>query len=304
MSPSLVVVLLNWNSYEHTANCIRSLQACTGTPFDIIVVDNGSTDDSGLQIHTEFPSIIYLPAPSNEGFAGGNNRGFHYAIANGYTYAMMLNNDVFVEPNFITELVNYMDMHLNVGAIQPKIFFNNNRKKLWNGGSYFLGLFGWTYSKRYMRTEGPLQNEFQEVDWITGCALLTRTSILKELGLLNEQYFIYFEDVDFSFRIRAAGHTLIFHPKSVIYHIAGMANKAKKKGIEGYANPIVHYLNFRNNIWFLRTWTKWYHLPTTILTQFAYTLSIMLYFALRWRWIKLASMLKGIYHGVTKNSIG
>ena len=88
MNSSLVVVLLNWNSYEHTANCIRSLQDCTGAPFDIIVVDNGSTDGSGLQIHTDFPSIIYLPAPTNEGFAGGNNRGFQYAIENGYQYVI------------------------------------------------------------------------------------------------------------------------------------------------------------------------------------------------------------------------
>jgi GT2 family glycosyltransferase len=131
---------------------------------------------------------------------------------------------------------------------------------------------------------------------------LVRTSIVKQIGALNDHFFIYYEDVDFSFRIRAAGYKLMFHPNSVIYHIAGMANKAKVKGKEGYANPYVHYLNFRNHIWVLRAYTKWYQWPTTFITLIAYSLAIMLYFVARWRWTKLAMMLKGILHGFTKQS--
>jgi GT2 family glycosyltransferase len=299
----VAIILLNWNSYEHTANCIASLQKVTPANFDVIVVDNGSKDGSGLALQQKFTQIKYIQAPTNLGFAGGNNKGFEYAIAYGYQYALMLNNDTFVEPNFLALLVSYLDSHPTVGAIQPKIFFNNNRQKIWNGGSYFLSWLGWTYSKNYMRSAGPAQNKFAEVDWITGCALLVRTSIVQKIGALNDNFFIYYEDVDFSFRIRQAGYKLMFHPQSVIYHIAGMANKAKVKGKEGYANPYVHYLNFRNHIWVLKTYIKWYQWPTTLLTLFAYSLAIMLYFVLRWRITKLAMMLKGIYHGFTKQSI-
>lgn len=302
MDKRTAIILLNWNSYEHTANCIASLQQVTPANFDVIVVDNGSSDGSGTMLKQNFAHIKYIQAPTNLGFAGGNNKGFEYAIAHGYEYSLMLNNDTFVEPNFLELLTNYMDAHKNVGAIQPKIFFNNNRQKIWNGGSYFLSWLGWTYSKNYMRTAGPAQNNFAEVDWITGCALLVRTSIVQQIGALNDHFFIYYEDVDFSFRIREAGYKLIFHPQSVIYHIAGMANKAKVKGKEGYANPYVHYLNFRNHIWVLRTYTKWYQWPTTFITLIAYSFAIMLYFVVRWRITKLAMMLKGIYHGFTKQS--
>jgi GT2 family glycosyltransferase len=302
LEKKVAIILLNWNSYEHTANCIESLSAVRPANFDILVVDNGSTDGSGTALQNKFNHIIYLPNATNEGFAGGNNRGFAYAIEHDYAYSLMLNNDVFVEPNFLDLLVNYLEANPAVGAIQPKIFFNSNRQKVWNGGSYFLSWLGWTYSKNYMRAAGPTQSKFAQVDWITGCALLVRTSIVKQIGALNDHFFIYYEDVDFSFRIRAAGYKLMFHPDSVIYHIAGMANKAKVKGKEGYANPYVHYLNFRNHIWVLRAYTKWYQWPTTFITLIAYSLAIMLYFVARWRWTKLAMMLKGILHGFTKQS--
>ena len=254
-------------------------------------------DGSGNLLKANFPHINLIASVTNEGFAAGNNRGFEYAIQHDFPYAMMLNNDVFVEPDFLSKLVEYMESRPSVGAIQPKIFFNHDRAKIWNGGSYYLPWLGWHYSKRYQRKAGALQSQFQEVDWITGCAFLTKTSILKEVGLLNEAFFIYYEDADLSFRIRSKGYQLLFHPQSVIYHIAGSSNKTKIKGKEGYASPFVHYLNSRNHIWFLKIWTKWYQWPTTFLTLFSYYLSNMLYFALRRRIGKLKSLLRGISHG-------
>ena len=295
------IILLNWNSYEHTANCIQSLQKCVGEGFDIIVVDNGSQDGSIQKLQQEFDQVFFLTYAINHGFAGGNNRGFQYALGKNYEYVMMLNNDVFVEPSFMHHLINYMDFHPEAGAIQPKIFFNNDRTKVWNGGSRFASWLGWAYSKNYMRGEGNLQKTLHEVDWITGCALLVRSSILKEIGLLNENFFIYYEDVDLSFRIKHAGYKLMFHPDAVIYHIAGMSHKAKKKGPEGYANPIVHYLNFRNHLWLLRTWTKWYQWPTTLIAYFSYSLAVMTYFVLRFRWKKLAAVGRGISDGFFKS---
>ena len=153
MQKRVVVVLLNWNSYEHTSNCIDSLQLCVPQYFDIILVDNGSSDNSGLELHRQYPFVKYLPSLENRGFAGGNNLGFRYALAHQYEYVLMLNNDVFVESNFLDELVNYLDAHPTVGAIQPKIFFNHDRTKLWNGCYYFLSCFGLKYSKKYILSE-------------------------------------------------------------------------------------------------------------------------------------------------------
>jgi GT2 family glycosyltransferase len=102
MHPKVAIILLNWNSFDHSSNCIESLQLCDYPNFEIIVVDNGSIDGSGNLLKAKFPKIILIASPTNEGFAAGNNRGFSYAIENQFAYAMMLNNDVFVEPDFIS----------------------------------------------------------------------------------------------------------------------------------------------------------------------------------------------------------
>jgi len=135
MQHRTAIILLNWNSFEFTNDCLLSLRKTEGEGFDVIVVDNGSTDDSGAKLKETFPEIILLQQDSNLGFAEGNNKGFEYALQHGYEYAMMLNNDVFVHPIFLQHLINHMDLHPTIGAIQPKIYFNNDRTEIWNGGT-------------------------------------------------------------------------------------------------------------------------------------------------------------------------
>jgi GT2 family glycosyltransferase len=96
MHPKVGIILLNWNSYDHSSNCIQSLQQCDYPNFEIILVDNGSMDGSGNLLKANFPHINLIASATNEGFAAGNNRGFEYAIQHDFPYAMMLNNDVFV----------------------------------------------------------------------------------------------------------------------------------------------------------------------------------------------------------------
>jgi len=303
MSKKVAIILINWNSFEYTHNCILSLKELSCSDYDIIVVDNGSTDHSGEKLKELHPGIIYIPSPTNLGFTGGNNLGLQYSINNHYTYSLLLNNDTFVEKDFLGFLVEYMDMHPEAGAIQPKIFFQHNRKMLWNGGSYYNKAMGITYSKRYMLPEGKAQQKIQQVDWITGCALMARNNLLKSTGLLADNLFIYYEDVDLSFRIRQAGYQLIFHPRAVMYHIAGMSNKSKIKGKEGYLSPFVHYLNIRNRIWLLKKYTPWYYIPGVTIYIFFYFLAVMGYFATRWRITKLQSVWKGIKDGLKGNII-
>jgi GT2 family glycosyltransferase len=297
----VAIILLNWNSYEHTANCINSLSLCVSESFDIVVVDNGSQDGSLQKLQKQFPLVFFLPQDKNLGFAGGNNRGFEFVLTRSYEYVMMLNNDVFVEPEFLFHLVNFMDFHQEVAAVQPKIFFNRDRSIVWNGGSRYASFFGWTYSSNYMQKQGSVQKKIHEVDWITGCAMFMRTSVLKEVGFLNEDFFFFYEDVDLSFRMKEAGYKLIFHPDSIVYHIVGASHTAQTKGPEGYANPVVHYMNIRNHFWLLRTWTKWYEWPTAIIVYLVYIISFMIYFIIRFRWKKLCAVCQGIYDGFFKN---
>lgn len=298
MQASVAIILVNWNSYEFTNDCIGSLKNATYPNFTTIVVDNGSVDQSGLRLQQEHPDIITLFSPDNKGFTGGNNMGFEYAIAHGFDYAMLLNNDTFVAPDFLEHLVSYLDTHPNVGAVQPRIYFNHDRSLLWNGGNGYYKSIGWAYTSGENKLTQASHLKVKNMPWVTGCAFMVRTSILKQIGLLAPNMFIYSEDVDLSFRIRQQGHQLTYIPDSIIYHIAGASNKKKVKDKEGTVNPIVHYLNQRNRIWILKKYTPWYCIPTVIGFNFFYYTLIMGYFAIRRRPKKLMAIIKSIKDGI------
>lgn len=298
MLSSVAIILVNWNSYEFTNDCIYSLKKASYSNFSIVVVDNGSKDGSGQQIAKEHPEIIVLFSPENKGFTGGNNQGFEYAIQNGFDYAMMLNNDTFVEPDFLEHLVQYLDQHPNAGAVQPRIYFNHDRSLLWNGGNGYYKGIGLPYTSGENQPPKPQHLIIKEMSWVTGCAFMVRTSILKQTGLLAENMFIYKEDVDLSFRIKNLGYQLIYLPASIIYHIAGSSNKKKIKDKEGIVNPIVHYLNQRNRIWLQKKYTSWYFIPTVILFNFFYITLFIGYFAARRRPKKLMAVVKGVKDGI------
>jgi GT2 family glycosyltransferase len=302
MQPSVAIILVNWNSYEFTNDCIISLKKATYPNYTIIVVDNGSVDESGLRLQENHPDIVTLFSPDNKGFTGGNNMGFTYAIEHGYDYAMMLNNDTFVEANFIEPLVEYLETHPETGAVQPRIYFNHNRSLLWNGGNLYFYPIGWAYTSGENQLPKPKHLVIKNMSWITGCAFMVRTSILKQIGLLASNMFIYSEDVDLSFRIRQLNYQLTYIPDSIIYHIAGSSNKKKVKDREGTVNPIVHYLNQRNRIWIQKMYSPWYCIPTVILFNFFYSTLIMGYFAARRRPKKLMAVVNGIKDGI-KGSI-
>lgn len=301
-SASVAIILVNWNSYEFTNDCIYSLKKASYPNFNIIVVDNGSADQSGQRLQQEHPEVITLFSPDNKGFTGGNNIGFDYAIQKGFDYAMLLNNDTFVEPDFIDHLVEYMESNPQTGAVQPRIYFNHDRSLLWNGGNLFFYSIGWAYTSGENQLPKPNHLVIKNMPWITGCAFMVRTSILKQTGLLAPNLFIYSEDVDLSFRIRELGHQLTYIPESIVYHIAGSSNKKKVKDKEGTVNPIVHYLNQRNRIWLQKKYTPCYFIPTVILFNFFYSTLIMGYFAVRRRPKKFMAIVNGIKDGL-KGSI-
>lgn len=297
-SPSVAIILVNWNSYEVTNDCILSLKKIDYPNYKIILVDNASADGSGKKLQSDHPDILTLLSDQNLGFTGGNNIGFRYSMENNFDYSMMLNNDTFVEPDFLSKLIRCIETSETTGAVQPRIHFNHNRQLVWNGGSYFNRLWGFTYTKGENRLPGKIHLINKKVDWITGCAFLVRNSVLKETGLLAENMFMYSEDVDLSFRIRKKGHQLMYVADALIYHIAGMSNKSKTKGKEGFVNPIVHYLNQRNRIWLLKRYTKWQYIPTTLIANFFYITLIIGYFALRRRFSKVKAMIHAIKDGI------
>jgi len=298
MQSSVAIILVNWNGYEFTNDCILSLKKASYPSFSIIVVDNHSTDGSGLQLQLEYPEIIFIFSPENKGFTGGNNMGFEFAIQKGFDYVMMLNNDTFVEPDFLEHLVNYLDQHPNTGAVQPRIYFNHNRSLLWNGGNGYYKGMGWPYTSGENQIPKPQHLMIKKMSWITGCAFMVRISILKQTGLLAQNMFMYKEDVDLSFRIKNLGYQLTYIPDSIVYHIAGSSIKKKGKDNEGIVDPMVHYFNQRNRIWIQKKYTSWYYIPTVFLFNFFYIILIIGYFAVRRRPKKLMTIINGVKDGI------
>lgn len=296
----LAIVIINWNSFDLTSDTLVSLSSTSYKNYDIIVVDNFSTDNSAAQLEKDFPSIILLRSDENKGFTGGNNLGFDYAINEGYEYVMMLNNDVAVESDFLEPLVVKLDMDEKIGGVQPLIYFYHDRELIWNAGSRYNAIFGIPYILGYYRKDkGQLQRKKQKsIDWITGCAFMIRTEVLKKVGVLKQDFFIYYEDVDLSFRIKEAGYALAYEASSVVYHKTGMSHKSKEKLKEGYLNPKVHYLNARNRLFVLKEYTQKIAIPTVILYQIIYFFGISFYFIFRCRWQKLKAWNNGIKDGL------
>jgi GT2 family glycosyltransferase len=310
MSKKLAIILVNWNSYALTDDTLQSLYQTSYQDYDIICVDNASTDDSLSQLKTNHANIIILTCDQNTGFTGGNNKGMQYALEHGYEYTLLLNNDVAVESDFLEPLVQALEANENLGAVQPLIYFHHDRTLIWNAGSRYNKWLGVAktigYNKKDAQHTYRYQNQgdtkatqpIQNIAWITGCAFMVKTDVLKKVGLLYEPFFIYYEDVDLSFRIKNAGYDLGYAPASVIYHIAGMSHKSTKKTAEGYVSPKVHYLNARNHIWLLKKYTNLLHAPTVIIYQSLYYLSVTAYFILRGRWQKIKALYKGIGEGL------
>jgi len=298
MQPAVAIILVNWNGLEVTRNCIDSLQSLHYTNHSVIVVDNASTDGSADALEKAYPHITVISSSTNTGFAGGNNIGFRYAFQSGFDYLLMLNNDTIVEPDFLSHLVSYMEQHPDTGVIQPRIHFEHNKNVLWNSGSYYAKWWGFLYTRRVGQPPVADDLKIKQVDWVTGCAFLTRSSLLQQTGLLAENMFMYSEDVDLSFRIAKMGYKLVYHPDALIYHIAGMSNKTAAKGKEGYVHPLVHYYNQRNRIWILKKYTPAYAVITTVIANFFYISLIIGYFAIRGRFNKLKAVIRAVKDGL------
>ncbi|MDB4926275.1 glycosyltransferase family 2 protein [Mucilaginibacter sp.] len=296
MPKPVALILLNWNTPVHTANCILSLkQYCDERIFDIIVADNGSTDDSLALLKAKFPDLIYIENKENLGFAEGNNRGLVYSIANGYTYSLVMNTDTLVDEDLVSGLIAHLDKYKQAAGVQPAIYWMHDKTRIWNGKGSFNVVLGLPYSDKTL----PAQNnigDYEIAEWITGCCMLLRNSALIKSGLFNKHFFLYYEDVELSFRLRDWGHELHYLPSCKMYHEAGVSAIVEKK--EGFLSPVIHYYISRNHIWFLRKYGKPVFYPVNILYNGFYYLGVWVYLKLRGRNEKAGFIIKGVKEGL------
>ncbi len=215
--PLVFVILLNWNGMEHLPVCITSLRRQSYSNLRVVMVDNGSIDDSVNYAQREFPGIDILKNDHNVGFAKANNQGLYYAIDKGAKYAVLLNNDTECDPHFVERLVKVAESDESIAACAPKILYFQTRDII-NGIGTEVSMFGYGWDRGIGEKDEGQYDNVCEVFGVSGGAMLIRLDVVKRIGAFDPSYFIYFEDIDLSWRIRAWGYRIVAVPGAVVYH--------------------------------------------------------------------------------------
>jgi GT2 family glycosyltransferase len=233
--PRVYIVILNWNGWQDTVKCVRSLDSMEYRNRHAVIVDNGSTDDSVKRLREVCPEVLILETHKNLGFAAGNNAGIRLALENGADYVFVLNNDTTVSPNVISEFVAFAEEHANAALMGPRIDSRNPqrewpiRRKL-----DLLTLLCTFTTLRRLVVRIPIVREIfyctetqpSVVNFLPGSALFFRASSFEKAGLFDENTFLDFEELIMAEKLRSAGLSLYFVPQAKIWH-KGSASGSK-----------------------------------------------------------------------------
>ena len=268
----VAIVVLNWNGWQDTLACVASLQALTYGNFEILVVDNGSTDGSVGQIKAAFPTVALLQTGANLGFGGGCNVGIRHALAQGVDYVWLINSDATVDPGALAALVRVAEQSPTLGSVGSVLYEADqpSQVQLWGGGRVNL----WLGRSNHCVVPGP-------ISFISGASLLLRRAALEQVGLFDEaSFFMYWEDTDLGYRLRQAGWQVAVADDSHIWH--------KQSASLGLGNPLLDAYATRSCVRFLRR-----HAPIPAVSVTLMLLRMVVKRILIGRWDRLMAVLRG-----------
>lgn len=294
MKPKIAIVLLNWNGYKDTSECIISLQKITYDNYQIIVVDNGSDVEDFNRLKNNFPNVKVLRSDVNLGFTGGNNLGIKNSLEEKTDFILLLNNDTIVEPNFIQPLLNIFEKNPNVGISAPQINYFDEPKKIWSDGGYIskIRASGFAYSDKF---EENSNTNYVQKQFVSGCCMLIKREVFEKIGLFDDNFFLYLEDVDLCVRTVKSGYSIYVSHKSKIYH------KVSNSTIKKYTALPLYYVT-RNRLYFIK---KNYH--SFILLSASYLFFSMVFKYCYWSITGKHSNIKAVYfafHDFIKGNMG
>jgi GT2 family glycosyltransferase len=230
-APLVCSVVLTWNNYEDTAECVRSLLAQDHPNHRIFIVDNGSTDDSLARLMRRWPSeVSYVKSPANVGCGAGYALGLREALARGACFAAIIDNDVVAEPDLISSLLAPFARSGRVGLVSPWITFYEDPEKLWfAGGSYndFLGYTRHTHLGECLTGLRPLAGRTYAADYAPTCAVLFSRTALEDVGLPDERLFFGHDDVDWCLRAREKGYLRLVVGRPLARHKVSLTGGEK-----------------------------------------------------------------------------
>jgi len=289
MNPSVAIIILNWNGWSDTVECLESVYQINYPNYHVVVVDNNSSNNSiqkikeyadgnlevkskffkynsnnkpikkSIYINDEFKSninlkynkqLFILKNEINYGFAEGNNKGIKFVLNNLHSdYILLLNNDTVVDENFLTSLVFEAEKYEKVGLVGPKMYYYNNPDIIWSIG----GEIDWKFARGLHKGNNKLDKgqyeKKKKFDYINGTAVLIKREVIDKIGLLDKEFFLYFEEADLALRASQVGYISQYIPHAKIWH------KVSKSG-GGISKPIGLYYITRNRWMFMNKWAK------------------------------------------------
>lgn len=240
--PKVVILVLNWNGRSDTAECLESLARLDYQPVQVIVIDNGSTDGSVGWLRERFPQITLVENGVNLGFCMGNNIGIQHALAGGADYVMLLNNDATLAPDALTRLVAAGEADPAVGILGPKTYAKGHDNILYSAGIRWHASLGYGASIGLYEVDRGQYDHSCEREAIGGFVFLVKRAVLETIGVLDTDYFAYYEEVDFCMRARAAGYRCRYVAEAMAWH----------KGHGTNAGVLRAFLMQRNQLMFMR----------------------------------------------------
>lgn len=276
----ICIIIINWNGYQVTRENLISIQKITYTNYRIILVDNGSVDDSARKLLKEFAYIDIVELENNYGFTGGNNKGIEYAKKKyNPDYFLLLNNDTEVKIDFLDKLIRPFLTDETIYATVPKIYYYNNKNTIWYAGGKISRLSGIVTEFGRNKKDSASNSIQRKIGFMNGCAVLLSAKTINDIGLLDEMFFAYSEDTDYSIRIIKSGHSIVYVPESIVYHkVSHSFNSNNKEWFKYYlATRNIIFLQRKHLnkkmfpvfiLWFSFRWLLYLYAKLIIINQF------------------------------------
>lgn len=292
----VLAIVLNWRQPSVTLACVAALRAMRTAHLDVLVIDNGSDDDSEAVLSSSPLDFRLLILGQNVGFAAGNNEGLRLALREGYDYALLMNNDAFAAPDMLAELL--VETAPDIGLLSPKIYYEGEPSRIWfaNGrqqrGTLDLRDTG------QGQLDGPEWANSRDVDYLLGTCLLVNLTAAGRVGLLDERYFFYFEDLDWSIRMREAGYRLRMAAGAHLLHRVATSTG----GVDD--SPLRRYHLAHSSVIFWRRHANLGSPPVILGFRLLSAMKMVLRLALSGRWDVAAAYLRGLRDGWRDSASG
>ncbi len=268
-TPLVVAVVLNWNAADETIECVNSLLNSSYRNLQIVIVDNFSTDDSVNIIKNRFPDLKLICNNFNNGYAGGNNLGIKWALSVNADYILILNNDVTVDTYMVENLVEKLGQNPTIGIITGKVFYKDNPNRIFSGFGKFIWWRCSGVNRGTMFGRFYLHNREGKVNYISGVLFLAKSEVFRSLGLLDEKFFMYFEDLEFSFRV-SKKYSLYYTPNAMAFHKSGGGTRwSNYSDIYLYYQTRNRLIVFENKNLIYRIYVLVFTLAITVAKSFA-----------------------------------